>query len=157
MNYADYQSIDMLNGTGVRCSLWVSGCSHGCRGCFNQKAWSYSYGSTFTQQVLDDILNDLSRPFITGLTILGGEPLDKQNLDTVEYVLKAVRTKFGETKDIVLYTGYLFEEVDEKIKKLVDIIIDGKYDVSQPTSKCFRGSDNQVMWSKKDNIWYSDK
>lgn len=156
MNYAGYESVDMLNGTGVRCSLWVSGCSHGCRGCFNQKAWSYSYGEKFTEDSLNSILKDLSRPFIKGLTILGGEPLDKENIDTVEYVLERVRTMFGDKKDVVLYTGYVFEEIPEKIKKLVDIIIDGKYDVSQPTTKCFRGSDNQRMWSKINDTWLSD-
>ena len=91
MNYAGYEPVDMLNGDGVRCSLWVSGCSHGCRGCFNQKAWSYNYGQEFTAETLDLILEDLSRPFIKGLTVLGGEPLDKENIDTVEYVLAKVR------------------------------------------------------------------
>lgn len=156
MNYAGYEPVDMLNGTGIRCSLWVSGCSHGCRGCFNQKAWSYSYGSEFTEELLGNILKDLSRPFISGLTVLGGEPLDKENITTVQYVLERVRAEFGGKKDIVLYTGYLFEEIPEKIKKLVDIVIDGKYDVSQPTTKCFRGSDNQIMWSKRNDTWYSE-
>lgn len=156
MNYAGYEPVDMLNGGGVRCSLWVSGCSHGCRGCFNQKAWSYNYGQEFTAETLDLILEDLSRPFIKGLTVLGGEPLDKENIDTVEYVLEKVRDCFGNKKDIVLYTGYLFEEIPEKIKKLVDIVIDGKYDMNQPTTKRYRGSDNQRMWVKKDNIWESD-
>lgn len=156
MNYAGYESVDMLNGTGIRCSLWVSGCSHGCRGCFNQKAWSYSYGSEFTEGLLDNIIKDLSRPFISGLTVLGGEPLDKENITTVQYILERVRAEFGDKKDIVLYTGYLFEEVPEEIKKLVDIIIDGKYDVSQPTTKCFRGSDNQVMWLKRNDTWFPE-
>ncbi|QXL90550.1 ribonucleotide reductase of class III (anaerobic), activating protein [Salmonella phage NINP13076] len=157
MNFCGYEPTDLVNGDGVRCSVWVSGCSHGCRGCFNQKAWSYSYGNEFTDADLNRIIADLGRPFVKGLSILGGEPLDPQNIEQVTKIILKVRSVYDDTKDIMIWTGYLFEEVPERIKKLVDIIMDGKYDQANPTSKRFRGSDNQKMWVKINDIWKEEK
>ncbi|CAM6574385.1 anaerobic ribonucleoside-triphosphate reductase activating protein [Escherichia coli] len=156
MNFAGYESVDLINGEGVRCSLWVSGCSHGCRGCFNQKAWSYSYGKPFTHENVEQVLKDLSRPFVKGLTILGGEPLDPQNIYNVKSLIEKVRDVYGSSKDIMVYTGYTFEEVPLYIKNLVDIIVDGKYEINNPTTKPFRGSDNQRLWTKTASGWQSD-
>ena len=153
MNFCGYEPTDMINGEGVRCSLWVSGCGHGCRGCFNQRAWSYNYGEVFTDEHLDRIIKDLARKQIKGLSILGGVPLDPQNIDGVIKIILKVRSVYGDDKNIWLWTGYLFEEIPERIKNLVDIVIDGKYDMSKPTTKRFRGSDNQRMWVKKDGLW----
>ena len=153
MNFCGYEPTDLVNGEGVRCSLWVSGCSHGCRGCFNQKAWSYSYGNQFTEEDMSKIIKDLSRPFIKGLSILGGEPLDPQNIEQVIKIILNVRSVYDESKDIMVWTGYTFEEIPERVKKLVDIIMDGKYDECNHTTKRFRGSDNQIMWTKKCGIW----
>lgn len=156
MNFAGYEPVDLINGEGVRCSLWVSGCSHGCRGCFNQKAWSYSYGKPFTHENVEQVLKDLSRPFVKGLTILGGEPLDPQNIYNVKNLIEKVRAVYGSSKDIMVYTGYTFEEVPLYIKNLVDIIVDGKYEINNPTTKPFRGSDNQRLWTKTASGWQSD-
>lgn len=156
MNFAGYEPVDLINGEGVRCSLWVSGCSHGCRGCFNQKAWSYSYGKPFTHENVEQVLKDLSRPFVKGLTILGGEPLDPQNIYNVKNLIEKVRDVYGSSKDIMVYTGYTFEEVPLYIKNLVDIIVDGKYEINNPTAKPFRGSDNQRLWTKTASGWQSD-
>ncbi|MCC5410017.1 ribonucleotide reductase of class III (anaerobic) [Escherichia phage vB_EcoM_3A1_SA_NWU] len=156
MNFAGYEPVDLINGEGVRCSLWVSGCSHGCRGCFNQKAWSYSYGEPFTHENVEQVLKDLSRPFVKGLTILGGEPLDPQNIYNVKSLIEKVRDVYGSSKDIMVYTGYTFEEVPLYIKNLVDIIVDGKYEINNPTTKPFRGSDNQRLWTKTASGWQSD-
>lgn len=156
MNLAGYEAIDFINGEGVRCSVWVSGCSHGCRGCFNQKAWSYSYGKPFTQQNVDRVLKDLSRPFVKGLTILGGEPLDPKNIEGVQELIRKVREKYGSSKDVMVYTGYSFEEIPLCIKDLVDVIVDGRYEIDKPTTKPFRGSDNQRLWIKKEDGWQSD-
>ncbi len=156
MNFAGYEPVDLINGEGVRCSLWVSGCSHGCRGCFNQKAWSYSYGKPFTDENVEQVLKDLSRPFVKGLTILGGEPLDPQNIHNVKSLIEKVRDVYGSSKDIMVYTGYTFEEVPLYIKNLIDIIVDGKYEINNPTTKPFRGSDNQRLWTKTASGWQSD-
>lgn len=156
MNFAGYEPVDLINGEGVRCSLWVSGCSHGCRGCFNQKTWSYSYGKPFTDENVEQVLKDLSRPFVKGLTILGGEPLDPQNIYNVKNLIEKVRDVYGSSKDIMVYTGYTFEEVPLYIKNLVDIIVDGKYEINNPTTKPFRGSDNQRLWTKTASGWQSD-
>lgn len=153
MNFCGYERSDLVNGEGVRCSLWVSGCSHGCRGCFNQKAWSYSYGQEFSEEHLERILADLSRPFVKGLSVLGGEPLDPENIDKVCFVLQAVRNRFGNNKDIMVWTGYLFEEIPDKVKELADKIMDGKFEVDNPTTKRFRGSDNQRLWCKTQGVW----
>lgn len=156
MNFCGYESVDLVNGDGVRCSLWVSGCSHGCRGCFNQKAWSYDYGDPFTDAEVERILADLSRPFIKGLSILGGEPLDPQNIEEVERIIILIRERYGDKKDVMLWTGYTFDEIPERIKQIVDIIMDGKYEQCNPTSKKFRGSDNQRMWVKVGSDWEVD-
>lgn len=153
MNFCGYEPTDLVNGEGVRCSLWVSGCSHGCRGCFNQKAWSYNYGDPFTETEEERIITDLGRPFVKGLSILGGEPLDPQNLEGVMKVIRRVRQVYGNKRDIMVWTGYTFDKVPDVVKDNVDIIMDGKYEQCKPTSKRFRGSDNQKMWIKSGDCW----
>lgn len=153
MNFCGYEPTDMINGEGVRCTLWVSGCSHKCPGCFNQKAWSYIYGQEFSSSQLDILIKDLGRSFVRGLSVLGGEPLDPENVENVADILRSVRKSFGQSKDIMLWTGYLFEDVSEDIKDLVDIIMDGRYERDLPTNKKFRGSDNQRMWAKVNGLW----
>ncbi|AEZ66310.1 anaerobic ribonucleoside-triphosphate reductase activating protein [Pectobacterium atrosepticum] len=153
MNFCGYEPTDLVNGEGVRCSLWVSGCSHGCRGCFNQKAWSYNYGDPFTETEEERIITDLDRPFVKGLSILGGEPLDPQNLEGVMKAIRRVRQVYGNKRDIMVWTGYTFDKVPDVVKDNVDIIMDGKYEQCNPTSKRFRGSDNQKMWIKSGDCW----
>lgn len=156
MNICGYESTDLVNGDGVRTSLWVSGCSHKCKGCFNKKFWSYSSGNLFTELDKMALINDMKRSFIKGLSVMGGEPLDNENLNGVTDILKTVRLEFGNSKNIYLWTGYSFDEVPDQIKALVDVIIDGKFEHDNPTTKKFRGSDNQRMWVKTLNGWSHD-
>lgn len=156
MNICGYENTDLINGDGVRTSLWVSGCSHKCKGCFNKKFWSYTSGKLYTEEDQEKLLADLSRPFIKGLSVLGGEPLDSENIEFVIDILNSVRKKFGGSKDIYLWTGYTFENIPEEIKILTDVIIDGKFEKDNPTEKKFRGSDNQRLWRKTPDGWEVD-
>lgn len=157
MNYSDFRKFDTANGAGVRVSLFVSGCSFACKGCFNNGAWSYSSGKAFTEETLQEVLRACDSDFIAGLSILGGEPLEPRNIDQVNHLVVQFRKKYPQ-KDIWVWTGYTMIELvervlhgDEALESLltdVDFIIDGKYDQSLPTVKPYRGSDNQVMWRR---------
>lgn len=153
MNICGYESENFVNGEGVRTCLWVSGCPHRCVGCFNRRFWDFDSGNPFTEDDMQALLKDLGRSFITGLTLLGGEPLAPENIEGVIEVLLRVRAVYGDTKDILVYTGYTFDQIPQKILDLVDMIIDGKYEKDLPTKKPFRGSDNQHYYEKKDGQW----
>ena len=153
MNICGYESENFVNGKGVRTCLWVSGCPHRCVGCFNRRFWAFDSGNPFTEDDMKALLKDLGRSFITGLTILGGEPLAPENIEEVVEVILRVRAVYGNTKDIMVYTGYTFDQVPQSILDLVDVILDGKYEKDNPTKKPFRGSDNQHYYEKKDGQW----
>ncbi len=153
MNICGYESENFVNGEGVRTCLWVSGCPHRCAGCFNRRFWAFDSGNPFTEKDMEALLKDLGRSFITGLTILGGEPLAPENIEGVIKVILRVRAVYGDTKDIMVYTGYTFDQVPQRILDLVDVILDGKYEKDNPTKKPFRGSDNQHYYEKKDGQW----
>lgn len=153
MNICGYESENFVNGKGVRTCLWVSGCPHRCVGCFNRRFWAFDSGNPFTEDDMKALLKDLGRSFITGLTILGGEPLAPENIEGVIKVILRVRAVYGDTKDIMVYTGYTFDQVPQRILDLVDVILDGKYEKDNPTKKPFRGSDNQHYYEKKDGQW----
>ena len=108
MNYATIKSRDIANGPGVRVSLFVSGCTHRCPGCFNEEAWDFNFGQPFTQEVIDRILEDLSPSFVKGLTLLGGEPVDPRNQPAIVELLRQVKAKYPE-KSIWAFSGYLFD------------------------------------------------
>ena len=108
MNYATIKSRDIANGPGVRVSLFVSGCTHRCPGCFNEEAWDFNFGQPFTQEVIDRILEDLSPSFVKGLTLLGGEPFDPRNQPAIVELLRQVKAKYPE-KSIWAFSGYLFD------------------------------------------------
>ena len=154
MNYADIKIADVANGKGVRVSLFVSGCNHHCKGCFNSQAWDFNYGKEFTEKEIDEILEDLNHSYVSGLSILGGEPLEYQNQKGLLPLLKKVKEKFPE-KDIWCYTGYTFDkDVTEnmfqnwpetkELMSYIDVVVDGKFeeDKKDITLK-FRGSSNQ--------------
>ena len=153
MNICGYESENFVNGKGVRTCLWVSGCPHRCVGCFNRRFWAFDSGNLFTEDDMQALLKDLGRSFITGLTLLGGEPLAPENIEGVIGVILRVRAVYGDTKDIMVYTGYTFDQVPQRVLDLVDMIIDGKYEKDLPTKKPFRGSDNQHYYAKKDGQW----
>ena len=109
MNYATIKYCDIANGEGVRTSLFVSGCPHHCKGCFNEIAWDYNYGEEFTTEVSIKILQSIAPKYISGLSILGGEPLCLDNIFGVTYLVSAFRMLYNYKKFIWIYTGYTFK------------------------------------------------
>ncbi|HCL4447131.1 TPA: anaerobic ribonucleoside-triphosphate reductase activating protein [Clostridium botulinum] len=148
MNYADYKELDVLNGTGIRYSLFVSGCSHHCEGCFNKKAWDYKYGTLFTNNMENKIIKNLNNTKINiqGISFLGGEPFE--NLDGLIPLALRVK-KECKNKDIWIWSGYTYEQIiQDKVKlellKLCDVLVDGKFIKEKKDLKLkFRGSSNQ--------------
>ena len=154
MNYAEIKYNDIANGVGVRTSLFVSGCSHHCKGCFNEIAWDYNYGEEFTSDVLlNDILKSLEPDYITGLSILGGEPLDQD--EHMLELIKQIKERYPD-KTIWMWTGYTYEELTDKqmeIVKLLDVLVDGPFIISKRCpNKRFRGSMNQRIIDIKKTI-----
>ena len=144
MNYAKIKPVDVANGEGVRVSVFVSGCSHHCKGCFNSELWDYNAGEEFTSEVILDILNLCSADYISGLSLLGGEPLDPKNLQRVTLLCQQFKRYFPH-KTIWCYTGYEWDRIKHlDILKYVDILVDGKFvhELKDPRLR-FRGSSNQ--------------
>ena len=151
MNYADIKRVDVANGPGVRVSLFVSGCTHHCKECFNPETWDFSFGTPFGEKQVEEILSLLSRSYIRGLSLLGGEPFEPQNQRAVLELVERVRRELPE-KDIWCYTGYLFEplaegKVGEHSRELLsqlDILVDGPFVLEKKDLGLrFRGSSNQ--------------
>ena len=156
MHYANIKNCDIANGPGVRVSLFVSGCTHHCKGCFNQVAWDFGYGQPFTRQTIDQILSMLAPDYIQGLTLLGGEPFEPENQGPVVELLRQVREKYPQ-KTIWAFSGYLFDRdlapgrigdpatVREYLGHL-DVLVDGPFiEVEKDLSLRFRGSRNQRL------------
>lgn len=142
---------DVNNGLGCRATLWVAGCSHHCKGCHNKRTWSFNSGKEFDDEYKQKLFDILSLPYIKGLTLSGGDPLD--SYDDVLELLKEFYNKFGNTKDVWLYTGYTMEELFangwKEILWYVDYVVDGRYDEKQrDVSLAFRGSKNQFIYEK---------
>lgn len=154
MNYATIKPYDVANGPGIRVSVFVSGCTHQCKGCFNQEAWDFTYGSEFTKNTLEKILTYLEPAYIKGLSLLGGEPFEYSNQQGLLPLLREVKHRFPD-KDIWCYTGYRFDEdildqmcknqeVTREMVSYLDVIVDGKFILEQKNINLrFRGSENQ--------------
>ena len=155
MNYASIRTCDIANGEGVRVSLFVSGCTHHCKGCFNEAAWDFAYGEPFTKKTENDILAALEPDFIDGLTLLGGEPMEPENQRALMPLLRRFREKFGDAKTLWIYTGCVLEtdlkaesrwrtEVTDEMLSLTDVLVDGPFlEAKKDISLQFRGSSNQ--------------
>lgn len=153
MNYATIKNCDIANGPGVRVSLFVSGCTHRCKGCFNEVAWDFDYGEPFTEAVMDSILEMLRPSYIRGLTLLGGEPFEPQNQEAVVTLLRKIRQELPE-KSIWAFSGYLFDrdilsgrlgDCSEYLSYL-DVLVDGPFvEAKKNLSLRFRGSENQRL------------
>ena len=162
MNYASIRTCDIANGEGVRVTLFVSGCTHRCKGCFNPDQWDFDYGELFTREVEDRILKDLEPSYIAGLSILGGEPMEPSNQRVLVPFLRRFREKFGETKTLWVYTGCILDtdllaakvkglpesrwhtEVTDEFLKMIDVLVDGPFiEELKDISLQFRGSSNQ--------------
>lgn len=154
MNYGEIKKTDIANGPGVRVSLFVSGCTHHCKGCFNPETWSFAYGNPFTQETAAEIMEALKPAYISGLTLLGGEPMEPQNQEALLHLVKQVKEAYPQ-KSIWCYTGYTFESdilqrmyqersVTRELLSYMDVLVDGEFIEAQKNiSLQFRGSANQ--------------
>ncbi len=155
MNFGEIKNCDIANGLGCRVSLFVSGCTHHCKGCFNAQTWDFNFGEKFTEKTENYILDLLKPSYIRGLSLLGGEPFEPENQKVLYPFLKKVKNLFPD-KTVWCYSGYLFEEIvgDKKARctteiskdmlSLIDVLVDGKFIESQKDIRLkFRGSSNQ--------------
>lgn len=148
MNYEKIDKCSVSNGVGVRTVLWVSGCDIHCYNCHNQQTWDFNSGIPFTEETMQELLYDLSKPYIKGCTISGGHPLAPRNLPEVLKIVKRVKMVFS-NKDIWIYSGYVWEDIikDETLREILkytDVLVDGAYvDELRDISLAFRGSSNQ--------------
>ena len=154
MNYGEIKNYDIANGEGVRVSLFVSGCTHHCKNCFNPETWSFEYGKPFTKETEDYIIECLSPDYIDGLSLLGGEPFEPQNQEALLPFLRKVKNELP-NKNIWCYTGYLFDrellsesrarcEFTNEMLSLIDVLVDGEFvQAMHDISLAFRGSSNQ--------------
>lgn len=155
MNYASIRTCDIANGEGVRVTLFVSGCTHRCKGCFNEEAWDFAYGKPFTRETEDELLAALEPSHIAGLSLLGGEPMEPDNQRALLPFLRRFRERFGDSKTLWVYTGCVLEtelrapshwrtEVTDEFLSFVDVLVDGPFVESlKDISLRFRGSSNQ--------------
>lgn len=159
MYYGEIKKVDSANGPGVRVTLFVSGCRHHCRECFQPETWDFKYGQPFTEMTEQEILTALSPVYIKGLTLLGGEPFEPENQRVLLPFLKTVRSRFPE-KNIWCFSGYRIEELTgsrpgtpdprcectDEMLSLIDVLVDGEFDVTRKNiSLQFRGSSNQRL------------
>ncbi|MBQ8880897.1 MAG: anaerobic ribonucleoside-triphosphate reductase activating protein [Oscillospiraceae bacterium] len=152
MNYAEIKKCDIANGPGVRVSLFVSGCTHRCKGCFNEIAWDFQYGKPFTQETVDMLLRMLAPDHIKGITLLGGEPFEPQNQSAIVDFLRQMKAKYPD-KSVWAFSGYLFDkdmlsgrlgETTVEFLSYVDVLVDGPFvEEKKNLSLRFRGSSNQ--------------
>lgn len=170
MNYAAIKKCDVANGPGVRVSVFVSGCNHHCKGCFNEKAWDFNYGNEFSDETIDGIIEDLDKEYVEGLTLLGGEPLERTNQEGLAKLVRRVKEKLP-NKTIWCYTGFDYEKdvmgrmynewpETKEIMDNIDVLVDGKFEMDKRNLNLqFRGSENQrlidVKKSKLENkiVW----
>lgn len=163
MNYCNIKNCDIANGTGVRVTLFVSGCRNHCKGCFQKETWDFSYGESFTREVEDKILGMLVPSYINGLTLLGGEPFEEENQRALLPFAERVKNAYPE-KNIWAFTGYTLEqlmtegmrprcEVTDRLLSLTDVLVDGRFeeDKKDITLK-FRGSSNQRIIDVKKSL-----
>ena len=156
MHYGEIKNCDIANGVGVRVSLFVSGCTNHCEGCFQPETWDFNYGNDFTEETENRILEMLAPDYICGLTVLGGEPFEPENQRVLVDFLRKVRRKYPE-KSIWCFTGFTMEmletegthchcEVTEEMLSLIDVLVDGRFDKNKKNiSLRFRGSENQRL------------
>lgn len=157
MNYEKIDKCSVSNGLGVRTVLWISGCNIHCKNCHNQSTWDFHSGIPFTENTMQEILYDLSKPYIKGLTLSGGHPLDPHNAPEVLKIVKRVKMVFP-NKDIWIYTGYVWEDIikDDTLKEILkrtDVLVDGAYiDELRDITLPFRGSSNQRIIDVQESL-----
>ncbi len=156
MNYATIKNCDIANGPGVRVSLFVSGCTHHCKGCFNEVAWDFQYGEPFTEDTEEKILKMLAPAHVKGLTLLGGEPFEPQNQPAIVGLLRKVKEVYPD-KSVWAFSGYLFDKdilpgklgdpaITKEFLSYLDVLVDGPFvEAKKNLSLRFRGSENQRL------------
>ena len=151
MNFSKIDPCDVVNGQGIRATLFVSGCDLRCPQCFNKEAQNFKAGKLFTPEDFLFLMNSVANPYCAGLSLLGGEPMHPKNLPVVAEIISIFREQFGHTKNIWLWSGYTLEELRERYDILtdyvlagIDVLVDGRFvqELKDPTLK-FRGSSNQ--------------
>ena len=163
MKYGEIKNNDIANGEGVRVSLFVSGCTHHCEGCFNPMTWDFNYGEDFTDKTIDSIIDLLSPSYIKGLTLLGGEPMEPDNQRALLPLVKRVKAQYPD-KTIWCYSGYLFDkellrnsrarcEVTDELLSYIDVLVDGEFVLAKKNIALqFRGSENQRLIDVKRSL-----
>ena len=163
MHYGEIKKCDIANGEGVRVSLFVSGCTHHCPGCFNQETWNFSYGKEYTEETEEEILEALSPDYISGLSLLGGEPFEPQNQEVLVRLLRKVKERYPR-KDVWCYTGWLFDRellgesrarcgYTDEMLSMIDILVDGRFiERLKDITLVFRGSSNQRVIDVKKSL-----
>ncbi len=164
MNYGEIKKVDIANGTGVRVSLFVSGCTHHCKGCFNPDTWNFNFGKEYTKETEDSIIEALTPDYIEGLSLLGGEPFEPQNQPTLVGLLKRIKLELP-NKNVWCYSGYTYEELSGQkesraftentleMLNMIDVLVDGEFVESlKDISLKFRGSSNQRIIDVKESL-----
>ena len=163
MNFATIKKRDIADGPGVRVSLFVSGCTHHCEGCFNEIAWDFDYGAPFTEAVQHELLEALAPDYVQGLTLLGGEPFEPENRAVLAPLLERVRREYPE-KTVWCYSGYDFErdllahrvgdgETVDRMLENIDILVDGRFVEALKSARLrFRGSSNQRIICVRESL-----
>ena len=155
MNYGTIKFCDIANGIGIRTVLFVSGCTHHCKGCFQPETWDFAYGQPYTEATEQQILDSLAPSYIHGLTLLGGEPMEPDNQRALLPLLRRLKTEYP-TKTVWCYSGYTYEEltgvsrarceVTDEMLGYIDVLVDGEFVLERRNiSLRFRGSDNQRL------------
>lgn len=154
MNYGSIKKCDIANGLGVRVSLFVSGCTHHCLGCFNTETWDFNYGKQYTAETQKEIIEALKKDYISGLTLIGGEPFELSNQEVLVELVREVKATFP-NKNIWCYTGYNYEndllkpsracgKFTDELLSYIDVLVDGPFDINKKNINLkFRGSENQ--------------
>ncbi|MDO4615045.1 MAG: anaerobic ribonucleoside-triphosphate reductase activating protein [Lachnospiraceae bacterium] len=162
MNYGNIKKNDIANGLGVRISLFVSGCTNKCKGCFQPETWDPAYGEEFTQETEEEILAELGKPWYQGITLLGGEPLEPYNQEGIARLLRRIKKELP-AKDVWLYTGNLFEDMlpggfrcyshTQELLSYLDVLVDGRFVEEKKNIRLkFRGSENQRVIDVKKSL-----
>lgn len=163
MKYATIKKYDVANGPGIRVSIFVSGCNHHCRGCFNKEAWDFNYGHDFTDDTINEIIEAMKPSYIKGLSLLGGEPFERINQIGLLKLVEKAKITYPE-KDIWAYSGFLFDRdivgkqcnlfpETKKLLSYIDVLVDGKFEESLKNPNLhFRGSSNQRIIDVKESL-----
>lgn len=163
MYYGEIKKCDIANGEGVRVSLFVSGCTHHCPGCFNHDTWAFDYGREYTEETEEEILNALAPDYINGLSLLGGEPFEPQNQEVLVGLLRKVKERYPK-KNIWCYSGYLFDKellgesrarcgYTDEMLSMIDVLVDGRFvEALKDIRLVFRGSSNQRVIDVKKSL-----